>query len=56
MEKGDVEGVKKRCEREGVLPYWVPRGGFMVTPVLDVPMDQMEEIGARLKRALGCVV
>ena len=27
---------KLACQREGVWPYFVPVGGFMITPVMDI--------------------
>lgn len=42
----------KKCAEVGVLPYFVPAGGFMVTPVCDVDTATIHEIGERLSDAL----
>lgn len=43
---------KKICEDVGVLPYYVPVGGFMVTPMVDVDVGTIYEIGLKLEEAL----
>jgi adenosylmethionine-8-amino-7-oxononanoate aminotransferase len=43
---------KKYCEQVGVLPYHVPIGGFMVTPVIDIDVGSIYEIGERLEEAV----
>lgn len=47
-----VVAFKRHCEECGVLPYFVPVGGFMVTPVVDVDVGTIYEIGTRLEEAL----
>ena len=47
-----VASFKRNCEGLGVLPYFVPVGGFMVTPVIDVDVGTIYEIGQRLEAAL----
>ena len=39
---------RKRCDEVGVLPYIVPAGGFMVTPVVDIDVGTVYEIGEKL--------
>jgi len=39
---------KKQCHRQGVLPYFVPVGGFLVTPLFDVDTDTIAAIGTKL--------
>jgi adenosylmethionine-8-amino-7-oxononanoate aminotransferase len=41
-----------KCGEVGVLPYFIPAGGFMVTPVCDVDLATIHEIGEKLKDAL----
>ena len=43
---------KKVCEDVGVLPYFVPVGGFMVTPMVDVDVGTIYEIGIKLEEAI----
>ena len=35
--------LTEACKAEGVWPYFVPLGGFMVTPVMDISADQMSD-------------
>lgn len=44
--------LRRACEKHQCLPYFVPAGGFMVTPLFDVPPAIILEIGARLRAAL----
>lgn len=44
--------LRKHCEELGVLPYIVPCGGFMVTPVLDIDVGTVYEIGKRLEQVV----
>lgn len=53
---------QENCLLKGVLPYFVPVGGFMVTPLFDVPSDTIAAIGTQLIAAyeltmvqIGCV-
>lgn len=41
----------ENCNRQGVLPYFVPVGGFMVTPLFDVDISVIEQIGEKLVAA-----
>lgn len=47
-----VEAFKKHCEEIGILPYFVPVGGFMCTPVIDIDVATIYEIGNRLEEAI----
>lgn len=47
-----VQLLKKNCEAAGVIPYFVPVGGFMVSPVLDISVDTLFAIGERLEEAV----
>jgi len=47
-----VAAFKRHCEDVGVLPYFVPAGGCMVTPVIDVDVGTLYEMGQRLEEAL----
>jgi hypothetical protein len=45
--------LKVACAEEKVLPYFVPAGGFMVTPLYDSTEEQLTDIlGGRLRRAV----
>ena len=45
--------LKKACAVEGVLPYFVPAGGCMVTPLYDCTRSELQDaIGVRLRRAV----
>lgn len=43
---------RKHCDEVGVLPYLVPAGGFMVTPMVDVDVGTIYEIGSRLEKVI----
>ena len=43
---------KEQCTSVRVLPYFVPVGGFMITPLFDIDNISLHEIGTRLNRAL----
>jgi adenosylmethionine-8-amino-7-oxononanoate aminotransferase len=45
---------RKHCEDFGVIPYFVPVGGFMVSPVLDIDVGTIYEMGERLEKAIQC--
>lgn len=47
-----VSAFKKHCDQVGVLPYHVPVGGFMVSPVIDVDVGTIYTMGERLEEAL----
>lgn len=44
--------LRKCCQEVGVLPYIVPAGGFMVTPVMDIEVKTIQEIGKRLEEVV----
>ena len=44
--------LKANCAEARVLPYFVPSGGFMVTPLYDVSGETIEEMGDRLNAAV----
>ena len=43
---------KKVCEEVGILPYYVPVGGFMVTPMVDVDVGTIYEIALKFEEAI----
>lgn len=47
-----IKVFQKHCDAVGILPYHVPVGGFMLSPVLDVHMDTIHQIGERLTQAI----
>ena len=47
-----MQTLRAACAEHKVLPYFVPVGGFMVTPLYDVQEAVVCEIGARLGAAL----
>jgi adenosylmethionine-8-amino-7-oxononanoate aminotransferase len=47
-----IKVFQKHCDTVGILPYHVPAGGFMLSPVLDVHIDTIHEIGERLTQAI----
>jgi adenosylmethionine-8-amino-7-oxononanoate aminotransferase len=47
-----IQIFKKHCDTVGILPYHVPCGGFMLSPVLDINVGTIYEIGERLKEAI----
>jgi len=47
-----IDAFKKSCNEAGVLPYFVPVGGFMVSPVIDIDVGTVYEIGERLEKAI----
>ena len=50
--KSLMDCFKESCQGANVLPYFVPAGGFMVTPLFDVDSAVIVDIGTRLSRAL----
>jgi adenosylmethionine-8-amino-7-oxononanoate aminotransferase len=46
------ECFKKHCADVGVIPYFVPAKGFMITPVVDIDVGTIYEIGEKLAEAL----
>jgi adenosylmethionine-8-amino-7-oxononanoate aminotransferase len=47
-----MKSFRKHCEEVGVLPYIVPAGGFMVTPVFDIDVGTIYEIGEKLEQVI----
>ena len=47
-----VPQFKVACDRVGVLPYFAPAPGFMITPVYDIPESELKEICHRIRQAL----
>lgn len=47
--------LRAACSDEGVWPYFVPAGGFMLTPPMNVPEAELREGLQRLVRALARV-
>ncbi len=43
---------KRHCGDVGILPYFIPVGGFMVSPVVDIDIETIYEIGEKLKEAI----
>jgi adenosylmethionine-8-amino-7-oxononanoate aminotransferase len=50
--KNLVATFKKNCDEVGVIPYHVPIGGFMVSPVIDIDVGTIYEMGETLERAI----
>jgi len=44
-----VKVFKEHCEDVCIIPYFVPVGGFMVSPVIDIDVGTIYEIGERLE-------
>lgn len=54
--KREAVGVLKRhcaTAENGVWPYFVPAGGFMISPPLDTHENALREMGRRLERAVA---
>jgi hypothetical protein len=47
-----VKAFKKHCDELNILPYHVPVGGFMVSPVMDIDVGTIYEMGERLEQAV----
>ena len=47
-----IKVFKKHCDQVGILPYHVPNGGFMVSPVVDIDVGTIYTMGERLEEAL----
>ena len=52
IRKKCFEVFKKNCSDLGVLPYHVPKGGFMVTPTVDTDVNTVRQIGQKLEEVL----
>eukprot|EP00931_Biecheleriopsis_adriatica_P103263 TRINITY_DN78122_c0_g1_i1.p1 TRINITY_DN78122_c0_g1~~TRINITY_DN78122_c0_g1_i1.p1 ORF type:complete len:482 (-),score=107.24 TRINITY_DN78122_c0_g1_i1:53-1474(-) len=50
-----LEAMKQACKEERVWPYFVPRGGFMISPTLDIEEAQFRDGLHRLSRCLAKV-
>ena len=51
-----LDVMKAKCESAGVWPYFVPAGGFMVSPPLDTTEAELREVGERLVSAMEATV
>jgi adenosylmethionine-8-amino-7-oxononanoate aminotransferase len=51
-----VRTFKQKCSEFGVLPYHVPNGGFMVSPVIDIDVGTVYTMGERLEAALRATI
>lgn len=47
-----LKSLRKNCETVGILPYFVPAGGFMITPPVDIDTDTIKEIGLKLEEVI----
>lgn len=47
-----VKVFQKHCDDIGILPYFVPCGGFMLSPVLDIDISTIHMIGEKLMQAV----
>jgi adenosylmethionine-8-amino-7-oxononanoate aminotransferase len=47
-----IQAFKTCCDEALIVPYYVPLGGFMVSPVLDIDIPTVYEIGHRLEHAV----
>jgi len=47
-----ITTFRKHCENLGVIPYFVPVGGFMVTPCYDTDVGTIYDIGEKLEEAI----
>jgi adenosylmethionine-8-amino-7-oxononanoate aminotransferase len=47
-----VQAFKTCCDDALIVPYHVPLGGFMVSPVIDIDVRTVYEIGTRLEQAV----
>ena len=45
--------LKRKCGENNVLPYFVPVGGVMITPLFDVLEEDILELGRRLGLAIS---
>jgi adenosylmethionine-8-amino-7-oxononanoate aminotransferase len=44
--------LKKNCLEAGVLPYFIPVGGFMISPVIDIDVGSLYNVGQKLEEAI----
>lgn len=47
-----VDCLKRNFDEVGVLPYFVPVGGFMISPVVDIDVGTLYKIAERIEKAL----
>ena len=47
-----IRRFRENCNSCGVLPYFVPVGGFTVTPLYDVSDEVLQQIGVKLEQAM----
>jgi adenosylmethionine-8-amino-7-oxononanoate aminotransferase len=47
---------KEQCNAHGLVPYFVPVGGFMMSPVFDIDVGTIYEIGQRFEQVLTSVM
>ena len=47
-----VQAFKRHCDEALVVPYHVPVGGFMISPVIDIDVGTIYEIGERMEKAI----
>lgn len=51
-----VQVFKKYCDEYCIIPYHVPVGGFMVSPVIDICVGTVFEIGDRLAKVIAATM
>ena len=51
-----IQCFKKHCDELGILPYHVPNGGFMVSPVIDIDVGTIYTMGERLGEAIRLTI
>ena len=56
IKAGAMAAFKRQCKQHRVWPYFVPVGGFMVTPVMDVSEADWREAMRRLVRCVEATV
>jgi adenosylmethionine-8-amino-7-oxononanoate aminotransferase len=56
QQKEAIALFKRACAEQGVLPYFVPVGGFMITPLMDIDEGEMREALRRLDMAVTATV
>ena len=47
-----INCLKKNFDDVGVLPYFVPVGGFMVSPLIDIDVGTLYKVAERMENAL----
>jgi adenosylmethionine-8-amino-7-oxononanoate aminotransferase len=52
VRKQAIQILRKHCDAVGVLPYFVPVGGFMITPVFDIEVETLHEMGEKLVQVM----